>query len=209
MIPKLPLNEIPPFQAAKWVRIPLLLSTSEMEALLQILPKWIVPLSGVIEEEKQVISQKEFLAFYDAYVQQLDAGVKRPAIDRRLTCAFSNDLGNFRASPVSNGVLIRVIRPVLQVQPYMIHYSEPLKKFIDTTHTQDSFAFGLAFSTPQLFQNPETKDIEKKIDPIFKSLQKWSREMTIPTPFLVDGKIINFSSRIGKSRKTPVCLPPK
>ena len=50
MILKQPLSEIPLFQAAKWLKTPLLLAVQEMEELLTILPKWIVPLSGVIEE---------------------------------------------------------------------------------------------------------------------------------------------------------------
>jgi hypothetical protein len=209
MIPKLPLNEIPLFQASKWLKLPLLLSVAEMKGLLAFLPEWIVPLSGVIEEGKEIISRDTFLSLYADYVAQIDAGIKRPTIDKHLTCAFTDDLNNLRAATVPGGLLIRIVRPVLQVQPYMIHYSATSEKFIDTTHSQNSFAWGLAFSTPQLFQNPYTKDIEKIADPAYKSLQKWSRANTIPTPFLVDGKLINFPSRIGKTRETPICIPQK
>lgn len=209
MIPRLPLNEVPVFQAAKWLKLPLLLSVEEMGELLTVLPKWIIPLSGVIEEGKEILSQGDFLRLYGDYVKQIDEGIKRPVIDRRLTCAFSDDLNNLRAIPVSGGLLIRAIKPTLQVQPYWIHYSAASEKFIDTTHSQESFAWGLAFSSPQLFQDPETKDIEKFSDPAFKILQKWSRDNTLPTPFLVDGKVINFPSRIGKTRGTPVCMPQK
>lgn len=207
MIPRQPLNEVPVFQAAKWLKLPLLLSLDEMKGLLTVLPKWIIPLSGVIEDGKEILSQDMFLKLYEDYVKQIDAGIRRPVIDRRLTCAFTDDLDNLRAIPVSGGLLIRAIKPTLQVQPYWIHYSSASEKFIDTTHSQDSFAFGLAFSSPQLFQDPDTKDIEKFSDPTYKLLQKWSRENTLPTPFLVDGKIINFPSRIGKTRGTPVCMP--
>lgn len=207
MIPRLPLNKVPSFQAAKWLKLPLLLSLEEMRKLLAVLPKWIVPLSGVIEDGKEILPQETFLSLYEDYVNQIDAGIKRPVIDRRLTCAFTDDLDSLRAIPVSGGLLIRAIKPTLQVQPYWIHYSSASEKFIDTTHSQESFAFGLAFSSPQLFQDPDTKDIEKFSDPIYKALQKWVRDNTVPTPFLVDGKIINFPSRIGKTRGTPVCMP--
>lgn len=209
MIPRQPLKEVPIFQAAKWLKLPLLLSLDEMEALLAILPQWIIPLSGVIEEGKEILSKEEFLKLYADYVKQIDEGIRRPVIDRRLTCAFTDDLNHLRAIPVEGGLLIRAIKPTLQVQPYWIHYSTASEKFIDTTHSQESFAFGLAFSSPQLVQDLDTKDIEKFADPTYKTLQKWSRENTIPTPFLVDDKVINFPSRIGKTRGTPVCMPQK
>lgn len=208
MIQKQPLNEIPSFRASKWLDLPVLLSINEMENLLDILPQWIVPLSGVIEEDKELIDRKEFLSLYENYINQIDQGIPRPIIDRRLTCAFTSDLNHLRASTVQGGLLIRIIRPVLQVKPYMLHYSKEAEKFIDS-HSQESFAWGLVFSTPQLFLNPETKDVETIRDPAFKALQKWSRTHTIPTPFQIEDKIINFYARIGKTRETPICLPQK
>ena len=208
MIQKQSLNEIPVFQASKWLDLPILLSVKEMESLLDSLPKWIVPLSGVIEENKELIERQEFLSLYANYVHQMDAGIFRPLIDRRLTCAFTDDLNTVRSCPVTGGLLIRIIRPVLQVKPYKLHYSFEAEKFIES-YSPDSFAWGLVFSTPQLFLNPETKDVEKNVDPAFKALQKWSRANTIPTPFKIENKIINFYARIGKSKKTPICYPQK
>lgn len=208
MIQKQLLNEIPPFQASKWLDLPLLLSVNEMKNLLETLPQWIVPLSGVIEENKEIIAREQFLFSYEKYVHQIDAGDPHPVIDRYLTCAFTDDLNAFRALVVPGGLLIRMIRPVLQVKPYKLHYSKEAEKFIDS-YSQESFAWGLVFSTPQLFLNPRTKDVEKNIDPAFKALQKWSRDNTIPTPFKIDGKIINFYARIGKTREIPICLPQK
>lgn len=209
MIPKQTLNEVPQFQASKWVKTPLLLSLEEMKGLLTILPVWIAPLSGVIEEGRELISKEEFLSLYASYIEQIDNGIKRPVIDRRLTCAFTDNPENLRAIAVTGGLLVRVIHPILQVQPYMIHYSTASEKFIDTTHSQDSFAWGLSFSSPQLVLDPKTKIINKFSDPFYKLLQKWSRANTIPTPFLVDGKVIHFPARIGKTRKIPICLPQK
>lgn len=209
MLQKQPLNEISPLQAAKWLKISLLLSMEDMEALLLLLPKWMIPLSGVIEEGKEIISKEEFLSLYQNYLEQIDAEIRRPVINQRLTCAFTEDLSHVRAVPVSGGLLIRVVQPVLQVQPSMIHYSKASGKFIDSTHSQDSFAWGLTFSSPQLIQNPTTRDIQKFSDPYYKALQRWSRQHTVPTSFLVDGTITHFPARISKTRKIPICLPQK
>lgn len=210
MIPLVPLNQIPPYQASKWQKLPLLLSVNEMEEVLSLLPEWIVPLSGVIKKGEEITSKSQFLKYYQDYLEQIEKGVKRPIIDKRLTAAITSDLANLREAEVSNGVIIRVIKPVIQVQPYFLNYSETADCFLDTTFSQDSFAFGLAFSIPQLFQNPETLEIEKVKDIEFKALQTWSRGHTMPTPFQIsENKIINFPARISRERKTPICLPQK
>lgn len=209
MIQKQPLNEIPLFQAAKWLKLPILLSEQEMEEALSLLPKWIVPLGGVAEEGKELLSKEEFLSLYASYVAAIDEGMKRPPIDKRLTAAFVDNLDYVRRASVSSGVLVRLIGPSIQVQPYMLHYSSATGKLIDSSYSQDSFAWGLVFSSPQLIQNPITREIEKFNDPHFKNLQKWARQATRPTPFLIEGKIKNFPARIGKTRKIPICLPQK
>lgn len=210
MIPLAQLNEIPPYQASKWQKLPLLLSYEEMSGLLDLLPEWIVPLSGVIKKGEEIIPKKEFLKCYKDYYEQIDRGITRPVIDKRLTCAITSDLTNLRKAEVPNGVLIRVIQPVIQVQPYFLNYSEASGSFLDTTFSQDSFAWGLVFSIPQLFQNPKTMDIEKVRDNDFKAMQVWARSRTMPTPFQIsENKIINFPARISKERKTPICLPQK
>lgn len=210
MILSVPLNQLPPYQASKWQKLPLLLSAKEMEEALTVLPQWIVPLSGVIQKGEEIISKTQFLKCYQDYVEQIDQGITRPLIDKRLTCAITSDLTNLRKTEVSNGVLIRVIKPVIQVQPYFLNYSEAADCFLDTTFSQDSFAFGLVFSIPQLFQNPKTLEIEKVKAPEFKALQTWARAHTMPTPFQIsENKIINFPARISRKRKTPLCLPQK
>jgi hypothetical protein len=207
MIPSAPLNEIPVYQASKWQKLPLLLSYHEMGELLALLPEWIVPLSGVIPLGEEIVPKAQFLEHYQEYLEQIDKGITRPKIDKRLTCAITSDLANLRKASVPNGVLIRVVKPVIQVQPYFLNYSQTADCFLDTTFSQDSFAWGLVFSVPQLFQNPETLEIEKVKDADFKALQTWARSRTIPTPFQVgENKIINFPARISKERKTPICM---
>lgn len=206
MIPKQPYNQIPQFQASKWLTLPLLLTPGEMLSLLTLLPEWIAPLSGIIPEEEAIIPKPLFLELYSNYAKEIELGTKRPFIDPRLTCVFTDMLDKLRAISTPQGLIIRVIRPALFVQPYMLHYSKETGKFVDATHSLDSFAWGLVFSTPLLFRNPETQQVEKNRDPYFQKIQKWARTHTVPTPFLVEGKIINFPARISKTRETPICM---
>lgn len=210
MIPSAQLNQIPVYQASKWLKLPLLISSQEMGEVLSLLPEWIVPLSGVILRGQEIISPSEFLQAHEEFSRQIDSGISRPKSDKRLTCAFTSNLNTVRKIDVPGGLLIRVIKPVIQVQPYFLHYSQTADCFFDTTFSQDSFAWGVVFSIPQLFQNPETLEIEKVHVPEFKALQVWARSHTMPTPFQVsENRLINFPARISKQRKTPICLPQK
>ena len=209
MIPRANLKEVSLYQASKWLTLPLFITPLEMQEALALLPKKIVPLSGVIEEKDEVLSQKDFLDLYTSYYEQLAIGIKRPQISPLLTAAFSTTLEAFQAVKVEKGLLIRIKSPCIQVQPYRLHYSETAHKFVDTTHSMESFAFGLVFSIPQIYQNPETHAIEKVAIPEFKALQKWAREHTIPTPFQVGDEVMNFPARISKTKSCPVSLPKK
>lgn len=214
MLPRASLPETPAYQASKWLKLPLFLEVQEMQNLLEILPPWIAPLSGVIAEESQLLAKSQFLEIYNQYVEQLKKNL-RPIIDRRLTCAFTGNVEDLRAVPVSGGVLVRIVRPVIQVQPYTLHYSEVAGKFHEMTHSRDSFAWGLLFSFPQLFQNPLTNEAEKVTEQIypnaaiFKAMQRWSRNNTIPTPFQVTDRVINLPARMGKQLRESItpCLP--
>lgn len=118
-------------------------------------------------------------------------------------------------NPRSRGVLVRILRPVIQVQPYTLHYSAYGEQFHEMTHSLDSFYWGLIFSYPQLYYNPKTQDVEKVAEQFlntsyFKSMQRWVRTHTVPTPFHVGDKIIHHPSRIGKEwlkEVEDVCLP--
>jgi hypothetical protein len=204
MLPRARLDEVKPYQASKWLTLPLLVTQGEMQELLLLLPEVFVPLSGVIPEGAENISKSEFLSYYTSYAGEIKKGVKRPHIDFRLTFAITQDLQDLRAINVPGGVLIRIVKPVIQVQPYTLHYSEVAHAFCEMTFSPDSFYWGLQFSFPQIFQNPDTHEIEKVSlerfpnAALFKAIQRWARKATTPTPFLREERVIHHHSRIGK-----------
>ena len=88
-------------------------------------------------------------------------------------------------------------------------YSEHDGKFRPMVFGLDSVTWGLQFSYPQLFMDGRTKEafavVESEEFPntaLFHQLQRWMRQNTLPTPFLVDGKRVNSPIRLGKA-----CLP--
>lgn len=218
MIPLATLEEVPRYQASKWLKLPLLLSMGEMERLFELLPDAFVLLSGVLSASELIFSKKDFLDAYKGYLAEIRKGIKRPAIDRRFTSAITSDLSDLRSiavqkGAIQGGLLVRIYRPVIQIQPYTLYYSEVAGEFREMTHSLDSFYWGLLFSMPQLFENPLTHEVEKltEKDPnmrIFKELQRFSRMHTVPTPFQVGDRILRYVARIGKELlQGAPCLP--
>lgn len=203
-IPEITYSECPPFQASKWLKIPLFLSKEELSALFEELSfLYLVRLSGVIEEGKAVIDKTTYLFEYEDYLRTLQSGA--PKSVNRLVVGLGKELSDFRKIKVESGELIKVYRPVIQVQPYTLFYSSTAQKFIEMTHSLENMYFGLLFSFPQLFQDPISQEVIKVYESdtlnakAFKAIQKWSRAHTTPTPFLINGKVLNHPARIGKN----------
>lgn len=210
MIPRALLKDVPSYQASKWFKLPLFLNKIEMQAFLEKLPDvTIAPLSGVIPEKETELSKEGFLALYEGYLKTL------PQFSPRIISAITLDQNDLRAVPVEGGLLMRIVRPVVQVQPYYLNYSTTDGKFHEMSYSRDSLSWGLLFSFPQLFSDPATKDALKVSDEdfanaaLFKSIQRFAREHTVPTPFLVNGKLINHSSRIGKQMIQDIHIHPQ
>lgn len=190
-------------QATKWLKLPLFLSVQELSDLLDSLGDVkLVPLSGVFPE-LEVLSPRDFLQLYEAYAARLLRG-EAPLPDRRLVTGWTYDLNAIEVRKVETGVLVRPFRPVVQVQPYWLNYSETDGKFHEMALSQESLGWGLLFSFPQLFQEPETLEIVKVQGPdfpnceLYKKLQTFSRARTAPTPFITPNGLFNHPSRIGK-----------
>ena len=101
--------------------------------------------------------------------------------------------------------LIRVSRPVIQLQSHALDYSPHDEKFRAMVFGIDSVLWGIQFSYPQLFLDSRTKEAKAVVENgefpntrFFHTLQRWIRHHTIPTPFFVEGKRINVPIRLGK-----------
>lgn len=201
-----------PLQASKWLQSQALLSKEELEDLFKFLEEsfnfYLYPCGVVCSKEKGEISKTEFVEAYGKYINSLKHGetpdlafyrtVFSPAMTITTDALFTIPVGEDRQ-------IIRISRPVIQLQAHNIDYSTVDKKFHSMVFGIDSIAWGLQFSYPQLFQDNETKQVEiiKKNQTfpntaLFQLLQKWMRQHTIPTPFIAEGKVTNVPMRLGK-----------
>jgi hypothetical protein len=200
----------PPLQASKWLKYPILIDLEEMESLLGALGNfWIFLISGLIRQGGGSILQGEFLDCYAAYIQSLKEG-KWPE-DARIRSYFSSVFtvtvdALYTVAIENQQQLIKVDKPVVQLQNHRFDYSLVDGKFRSMILGPDSIWWGIQFSYPQLYQDAsmQIKHIRKGDDEfpntaLFHVLQRWIRQYTVATPFLVNEKQVNVPIRLGKN----------
>lgn len=201
------------YQASKWLSLQALLEVDEMDRLLTDLGAYTIALAGhVCKMSEGILSKQQFLKVYSEYIEQLKSGhlpdevIFRPTFSAVLT----KDPDSLYAIVLNEHQhLIRVSRPSVQMQFHRMHYSEQDGKFRPMIFGTDSILWGIQFSYPQIFQDNQTREIYSVLEghvfpntELFRTLQRWLRNNSIPTPFLIGEKQINVPMRLGKE-----CLP--
>jgi len=196
-----------PMQASKWLSVQTLLEEHEMSRLLDDMGDFYIFSCGSVYNRHQgQLTKQDFLNYYGRYVQQLKEGLVPETKDYRIpfSSAMTSSLDAVYAILVGNDQqIIRIAKPVVQLQAHHLDYSPVDKKFRPMILGTQSISWGIQFSFPQLFQNGVTNQIEKVLTTssnasLFQILQKWVRQNTVPTPFLVEGKLHNVPMRLGK-----------
>lgn len=196
-----------PYHASKWLSVGMLVDFEEMHDFLHALgPFFMYPLGMVIPKGQDQIKKEDFLTVYHRYIEDLKQG-RVPEVESfrsAFSCALSLKEDCLYALAVGEDrQLVRVLKPVVQMQAHTLDYSPADGKFRSMVLGQDSIFWGLQFSYPQLYEEPDTR-APQKVDSryvnsaLFRQIQKWVRENTMPTPFVVDGQVINVPMRLGK-----------
>jgi len=195
-----------PFQASKWLYQRVLLTSTEIKNLFDLLgAPFFFFLSKKGEQQDLACSFDQFLTSYESYLTSLKFDEKR--VDKRdFFLAISKNLDPFYLMALNEQeCVIKFKRPVILVELFSFHYLKNQDKFIEGAHLENEIRFGLQFSFPQFYQDFFTrKAIEHYKDQgcentlYFKSLQRALREISEPLylrhPF---GKQQRVSYRIG------------
>lgn len=198
-----------PLQASKWLQIQVLIDFDEMTHLFDFLKPFSLFVCGAVTPYGQgEITQDDFLKHYNDYVNALKIG-SLPAVEsyqKWFTLAMTASPDALYTIPIDHNQLIRIAKPIIQMQAHTIDYSPFDKKFRSMVHGSNVITWGIQFSYPQLYQDPITKQvITIRNDPefpnseLFNKLQKWIRQYTTPTPFIVENKMTNVPIRLGKN----------
>lgn len=202
-------SKLIPYHASKWLSVALLIDFTEMQSLFNALGNFqMFKVGSVVKKDSELDLRQNFLTHYKQYIDSLKKGnLPEEHIYKSLFAAvLTVDADHVYAMHVGeDGQLIRPLKPVVQMQSHSLDYSYADGKFRAMVFGQDSILWGVQFSYPQLFEDPQTHAVHK-VDSsdlfpntvLFRNLQKWVRQGTVPTPFIVEEKIINVPMRLGK-----------
>lgn len=198
------------FRASKWLKHPLLIDGAEMRSLFDYLKEFFIFNVSMPTTWSQLqISQEDFLEKYQQYIEELKRGClpDESSLRAYFSSGFSLDSSILYALKISpEKFLIKPTKPIIQLQSHHFFVSNVDKKFHSMVHSSDSIPWGIQFSYPQLYQDPQTEDIVKVANSqnfpntaLFARLAKWVRNNTVATPFIFDEKQTNASMRLGKN----------
>lgn len=198
-----------PMQASKWLSTAILIDLDEMKALFAFLGDFdIFITSCLVTKGEGSIPHQLFLSKYGEYIRDIQEGmISDEGMYRSFfSSVFTTTVDSLYSLPTGDTQeLIRVAKPVIQLQPHRIHYSKVDEKFRSMNYGPDSITWGIQFSYPQLFQDPQ-KEIHQTKDQdqfpntkLFQQLQYWIRHHTSATPFMLNEKKINLPMRLGKN----------
>lgn len=203
-----------PLEASKWLKVQALLDLDEMTRLFEVLQPFSLFLCGIVKGSQGTgeLPISDFLACYEAYLNALMSGQTPPVsgYQKYFSTAMTRSSDALYSKPVDGQQkLVRVKKPVVQLQPHTLDYSPFDQRFRSMVFGSETIPWGIQFSYPQIYHEPTSKAIISIKDTpefpntaLFHALQKWMRQHTIPTPFVVGGVRTNVPARLGKQ-----CLP--
>lgn len=187
-----PLNKKIDFQASKWLKLQVLLDKEEFVNLLTESKAQLFEIAGPLSLEQAA-------GRYQQYVEALSQG-QTPPFD---LFAWNWTLDPSALYLLDTGVSkqVRIRKPVVQIGFHQMNYTPEDQTFRSNLFGHEMITWGLQFAFPQLYQDDETHEVHTVKNSqefpnvaLFRFLQKWLRENTIPTPF----EQCNASQRIGK-----------
>lgn len=193
------------YQAAKWLKVPVLADAEEFAALFQRLGSFGLYLLGTPAAESSLqITPEAFLFAVRGWIGKLQAGFAPSMSDCRtvLAAALTSDPECLWMQELSQGrTLMKIRRPVIQVQAHFFSYSPDEKSFHSMVFGKESIFWGVQFSYPQIFMEsgePRKVDSSFANSALFQEIRRWSRDETRATPFLIGEERVNVPIRLGK-----------
>lgn len=207
------------YQATQWQSVNVLIDCAEMKDLLDHLHSPLIyPVGSLQQKGVDALETQDFLDGYNQYIQALKEGrLPLDTLFRPLfaTCWSLSSDHLYKMKVNDTHELIRIKKPVIQLQPHYFDYSFHDEKVHSQVLGQEAILWGIQFSYPGLYQDPDTHVVLKVKErdefpntKMFKELQRWVRNATSPTRFYIQDKVINTSIRLGiKCKEWINCHP--
>ena len=187
---------------SKWIKIPLLLEVEEMEDLFHSISFHLYRVGCVIPKGEGVISPEAFVALYRTYIETLKGGEVPPSSPFFTTVLSVTEEALETLEVDEHRELLKPKLPVVQMQGHAVRYSAEDGEFRSQLYGSDGISWGIQLGYPQIYEEPTTHAIiqtrELPNGPLFHAIQKWVRQHTRATPFIVEGQRKNVPIRLGK-----------
>lgn len=191
-------------QASKWIKIGVLVTQEELAALLESERALLFPFGRVMQKEEVPMTTERCLQLYGQWLAAFRRG---ESPDMAAVChlpiawSVTSDAVSWKELPQGRCV-VTPKQPVVQIQAHSFRYSPLDHSIRSMVLSRDAIAWGLQFSYPQIYQEPETMDIVSTQGfpnaRLFQRVRAWIRNQTQPTPFVIEGKVVMSPLRIGK-----------
>lgn len=198
----------PSLQASKWLSFQLLLDPVEMSALLDVLEPiffYKVGLPVILGEEKR--NREDFLEAYQQYCTSLSMQkIPDPVFFKKeFSNALTADKNDLFFKELEGGRTIgTIISPVLVMQLNNLSYSQEDETFRAMVHGLNTITWGVQISFPQLYQDRQSGQVLESFKEglsnaqKFKKIRRFVQDETVPASFVVEGKSVQATVRIGK-----------
>ncbi len=195
-----------PLQVSKWIKLPLLIDAEEMQGLIDALPPFkLYDVQKVNSVNSGVEAPTYLVEGYRRYVSHLQKGETPPLDQFRglFSAAWSVTDEAFFSVAIDEGRrLFKAITPIVQTQMNQIRYAPEEKVFRTQVFGPDTLCWGIQIGFPHLFLDPTSYEaLSTREFPnmaLFNAVQRWVRQNTVPTPFIVEGEKLNSPIRLGK-----------
>ena len=192
---------------SKWLKTQVLLDSQEMRELFScLMPLKLYNVSEVVKDDD--IEPSMFLESYSQYIEALKSGHVLDSKDlRRLfSLALSSDSSLLYKMEVKpHQYLIKAVKPIIQMQLHQFLPSSLDGKFHPMVLSSESVSWGVQFSYPQIYQDPQTNHFSKILSTpefpntlVFDKLTKWLRNFSVPTTFIWNSVKTATPIRLGK-----------
>lgn len=194
-------------QASKWLSFRVLLDEDELENLLSSLPPFaFYNVSNLVTLSAASFSLQDFLSAYRTYITSIKQGKSPEVLKPLFSSVMTTTEESLYAFPAkADKYILKPLFPVVQLSHHHFSFSPENQTFHSMIHSQNAISWGLQFSYPQIFSNSIKGDVievlknpEMPNTDLFRTLSKWMRHYSRPTPFYYQGKRINATFRIGK-----------
>ncbi len=200
-------KEIGQLQCSKWLTLPLLLSKQELEACLLSYSNLFV-LGSLKLESELICPLTSILEKYEALLTTFwQGGTPDPKLLRGFSYGVTPDSSDvYIYSPDGERGMIKEKRPLIYLQPLLVHFSPEDLQFRTKVRGGETFFWGVELRFPQLFQLSTSGKIEQawgvtQAANDFRNLQRWARKATEPVQFLHKGKKLSPHLRVGHHLK--------